>query len=71
MDLPESTTSNNIEYNSVLVLIDYFMKLVHYYPVYKTIDATQLIKLLFRIFTQTGPPDNIVFNKGSVFTNKY
>ena len=71
MDLPKSITPNSIEYNSVLILIDCFIKLVYYYLVYKTINATQLAELLFRIFAQTGPLNNIISNKGSVFINKY
>jgi len=71
MDLPKSKTPNSIEYNSVLILIDYFIKLVRYYLVYKTINATQLIKLLFRVFAQIGPLDNIISNRGSVFISKY
>ena len=71
MDFPKSTTSNSIEYNSILILINRFIKLIHYYPVYKIIDTTQLIKLLFRIFTQIGPLDNIISNRGSIFINKY
>ena len=71
MDLPESITSDSVEYDSVLVLIDRFMKLVRYYSVCKIIDATRLAKLLFRIFAQTGPLNDIVFNRGSIFTSKY
>ena len=71
MDLPKSTTFNSVEYNSVLILINCFIKLIRYYLVYKIIDATQLVKLLFRIFTQIGPLDNIISNRGSVFTSKY
>ena len=50
MNLPKSKTPNGVEYNSVLILIDRFIKLVRYYLVYKIIDATQLIELLFRVF---------------------
>ena len=71
MDLSKSTTPNSIEYNSILILINYFIKLIHYYPVRKIINIIQLTELLFRIFTQIGPPNNIIFNRGSVFTNKY
>ena len=71
MDLPKSKTPNSIEYNSVLILIDRFIKLVRYYLVYKIINATQLIKLLFRVFIQIGPLNNIVSNRGSVFISKY
>jgi len=50
MNFPKSKTPNSIECNSVLVLIDHFIKLVRYYPVYKIINTTQLAKLLFRVF---------------------
>jgi len=71
MDLPKSKTSNGVEYNSVLVLIDCFIKLVRYSLMRKTINAIQLIKLLFRVFAQIGPLDNIISNRGSVFISKY
>ena len=71
MGLPKSKTSDGVEYDSILILIDHFTKLVCYYPVYKIINTTQLAELLFRIFAQTRPLDNIIFNKGSVFTSEY
>jgi len=71
MDLLESKTPNGVEYNSVLILIDRFIKLVRYYLVYKIINAIQLAELLFRVFTQIGPLDNIISNRGSIFTSKY
>ena len=51
MDLLESKTPNSVEYNSILVLIDRFIKLVRYYLVYKIINTIQLAELLFRVFT--------------------
>ena len=71
MDLLESKTPNSAEYNSVLILIDRFIKLVRYYPVRKIINAMQLAELLFRVFAQIGPLDNIISNRGSVFISKY
>ena len=50
MDLFKSKTPNSVEYNSVLVLIDRFIKLVRYYLVCKIINATQLAELLFKVF---------------------
>jgi len=55
----------------MFIFIDYFIKLIYYYLVYKIINTTQLIKILFRVFTQIKPPNNIVFNKGSIFISKY
>jgi len=71
MNLPESKTPNSVEYNSILVLIDHFIKLVRYYLVRKIINAIQLVELLFRVFAQIGPPDNIIFNRGNVFISEY
>ena len=62
---------NSIEYNFILVLINRFIKLVHYYLVCKTINIIQLTKFLFRIFAQIEPLNNIISNRGSVFINKY
>ena len=64
-------TFNGIEYDSIFVLIDCFIKLVYYYLVYKIINVIWLIELLFRIFAQTGPLDNIISNKGNMFISKY
>ena len=55
MDLLEFKTPNSIEYNSVLILINRFIKLVHYYLVYKIINATQLTELLFKVFINRAP----------------
>jgi len=40
MDLLEFKTPNSVKYNSILVLIDHFIKLVRYYLVRKIINAT-------------------------------
>jgi len=71
MDLLESKTPNSIKYNSVFVLIDYFIKLVHYYLVYKIINITQLVEFLFKVFAQIRPLNNIISNRGSIFISEY
>ena len=71
MDLPKSKTPNSVEYNSILILIDHFIKLVRYYLIRKIINTAQLVELLFRVFTQTGPLNNIISNRGSAFISKY
>ena len=71
MDFSKSITPNSIKYNSILILIDCFIKLVHYYLVYKIINIIQLTELLFKIFMQIGPLNNIISNKDSIFTSKY
>jgi len=71
MDLLESKTPNSVEYNSILIFIDYFIKLVHYYLIYKIINTTQLAEFLFRVFTQIESLNNIISNKGSIFTSEY
>jgi hypothetical protein len=72
IDLPESKGLHSSEiYDSVLVLIDRFTKLVQYIPYRKTIDAPVLAKLIWRIFLQSGTPASLVSDCGSVFTSEY
>jgi hypothetical protein len=39
MGLPKSKTSDSVKYDSILILIDCFIKLVRYYLVYKIINT--------------------------------
>jgi transposase InsO family protein len=71
MDLPESKGPHGEIYDSLLVLIDCFTKLVWYIPCRKTIDAPALAKLIWRIFLQSSTPASLVSDHGSVFTSEY
>jgi hypothetical protein len=58
-DLPESETGGR-QYNSILVLVDCFTKLVRYIPCCKTIDAPELAELLAHEWLRTGTPDSLM-----------
>ena len=45
--LPLSTNINSKVYNTILVVVDYFMKIVKYFPVRTTITAIDLAKLFY------------------------
>jgi transposase InsO family protein len=72
MDLPESKGPHGGEtYDSVLMLIDRFTKLVRYIACQKTINAPALAKLIWRIFLQSGTPTSLISDRSSVFTSEY
>ena len=59
-------------YDSILVVVNRFSKIVRYFVVNKTIDALVLTELIYKkIVMFTGTPDDIVSNRGSVFTSEY
>ena len=70
--LPESKGFNGRVYDSILVVVDRFSKMVRYFAVNKTIDAPALAELIYKkIVMFTGTPDDIVSDRGSVFTSEY
>ena len=69
-DLSPSREDKNL-YNSVQIVVDQFMKFGHF-TCQKTINTLELADLLLRnVFKNFGFPDDIVSDKGSVFTSKY
>ena len=71
MDPFKFKTFNSVKYNFIFIFIDYFIKLIHYYLIYKIINTTQLVKLLFKVFIQIRPLNNNIFNRGNIFTSEY
>ena len=70
--LLESKGFNSRVYDSVLVVVDRFSKMVRYFPVNKTIDAPALAELFYqKIVMFTRPPDDIVSDRGSIFTSEF
>ena len=70
-DLPPSKRKG-IVYDSILVILDRYTKMVKYIPVQKTINAVELAELFMeQIVTQFGLPDGIVSDRGSVFTSEF
>ena len=70
--LPVSTNWKGENYNSILVIVDWLTKMVHYEPVKVIIDAPGLAEIIFNVVVcHYGLPDSIVSNRGSLFTSKF
>lgn len=58
--------------DSMLVIVDRFTKLCHFFPVSTSINAAELAELFHtEIELKYGPPDGIVSDRGPVFTSKF
>ena len=70
--MPISTDWKGDSYDSILVIIDWLTKMVHYKPVKVTIDALGLVEVLINVVMRYhGLPDSIVTNQESLFTLKF
>ena len=59
-------------YNSIFVIIDQLIKMVHYEPVKITINAPGLAEVIIdMVICHHGLPDSIVTDKGSLFISKF
>lgn len=67
-----STDQKNKTYNSILVIVDQIIKMLHYKPVKITIDALSLAEVIFNeIMHHHGLSDSIKSDQESVFTLKF
>ena len=70
--LPISTDWKGDSYNSILVIVNWLTKMVHYKPVKITIDALDLAEVIIDVVLRYhGLLDSIVTNRGSLFTSKF
>ena len=70
--LPISTDWKGDSYDSILVIIDWLTKMVHYEPVKVTIDASGLAEVIIDVMVQHhGLPDSIISDCGVIFTSKF
>ena len=61
--LPKSKDWRGVEYDSILVIVDQFTKMVHYELVLTTLDTEQLAEVLIEtIIKYHGTSDSIVNN---------
>ncbi len=59
-------------YDSILVIVNWLIKMVHYKPVKVTIDTLTLIEIIIKTIVQYHSfPDSIVTDWGSDFTSKF
>ena len=72
MGLPQSADWRDDSYDSILVIVNWLMKMVHYEPVQTTITAPTLAEVILNVVArQHGLPDSIVSNRSSVFMSKF
>ena len=70
--LPISINWKEDNYDFILVIVNWFTKMVHYKPVKIIINAPGLAKVIIDvIMPYHGLPDSIVTNWGSLFTSKF
>ena len=70
--LPISTNWKRDSYNSILVIVDWLIKMLHYNPVKITIDGPGLAKVIIDVLVwYHGLLDSIVTNRGLLFTLKF
>ena len=70
--LPVSTVGKGETYDSILVIVDWLTKMVHYKPVKVTIDASGLAEVILDVIVRHHDlPDSIVTDRGLLFTLKF
>ena len=70
--LPISTDWKEDNYDSILVIVDWLTKMVHYEPVKITIDAPGLAEVIIDVVVRHHDlPNSIVTDRGSLFTSKF
>ena len=70
--LPISTNWKGNSYDSILVIVDWLTKMVHYELVKVTINASGLAKVILDVVIwHHGFPNSIVSDRGLLFTSKF
>ncbi len=70
--LPISANWKGDSYESILVIIDRLIKMVHYKLVKVTIDASGLTEAIINVVVRYYKvPESIVTDRGSLFTSKF
>ncbi len=70
--LPKSKDWHGVEYYSILVIGNRLTKIIHYEPVFTTLDAEQLVDVLIEtVIKYCGIPDSMVTDRGSLFISKF
>ena len=70
--LPISTNWKGDSYDSILVIVDWLKKMVHYEPVKITIYALGLAEVIIDVVIRHhGLPNSIVTDRGFLFISKF
>ena len=70
--LPISTDCKRDNYDSILVITNWLMKMVYYEPVKVTIDTLSFAEIIINVIVRhQGLLDSIVIDQGSLFTSKF
>ena len=70
--LPISTDWKVDSYDSILVIVNWLTKIVHYKPVKVTIDALGFTEIIINVVVRHhNLPDSIVTNRELLFTSKF
>ena len=70
--LPISTNWKRDSYDSILVIVNWLTKMIHYEPVKVIIDAPGFAEVIIDVVIRHhGLPDSIVTDRGSIFTSKF
>ena len=70
--LPVSINCKGDSYDSILVIINQFMKMVHYKPVKITLNALELAKVIIdMVVRHHALPDLVVTDRSFLFTSKF
>ena len=71
--LPPNNLRNGDEVDAILVIVDRFTKMMHCFPVAKTITSQELAMLFHNEIEcrRSGAPDGVVSDRGSIFTSQF
>ena len=70
--LPISADWKGDSYNSILVIVNRFTKIIHYEPVKVTINASGLAEVIIDVvIDHHWVPESIITDQGSLFTSKF
>src|SRR5436190_19340013 len=71
ISLPSSRWNRQV-YNVILIYINVYTKMARYFPCHKTINAPELIRVIFdNIITKVGMFQNLINDYASLFTSKF
>lgn len=72
ISLPISTNWKTNNYDAILIIVDYFTKMIHYKQVKTTIDIADLVKIIINMLVRHhGLPKSIISDRDLPFTSKF